>query len=45
MERYSRSTEERQPDEELANLDLETYAMNRSVVISGEQGEIEGRDE
>jgi hypothetical protein len=45
MERYSRSTEERQPDEESANLNLETYAMNCQVAMSGEQGEVEGREE
>jgi hypothetical protein len=43
MERYSSSTEERQPDEEVANLDLETYAMNCAMVMSREQGEAEGR--
>jgi hypothetical protein len=45
MERYSRSTEERQPDEEAANLNLQTYAMNCQVATSGEQGEVEGREE
>jgi hypothetical protein len=45
MERYSRSTEERQPDEDAENLDLETYAMNCAVVMFGEQGEGEEREE
>jgi hypothetical protein len=44
MKRYSRSTEERHRDEEAANRDLEIYDMNCAVVMSGEQGEVEGRE-
>jgi hypothetical protein len=45
MEGYSRSTDKRQPDEEAENLDLETCAINFAIVMSGEQGEVEGRNE
>jgi hypothetical protein len=45
VERYSRSTEERQADEQPTNLDLETYAVKCAVVMPEGQGEVEGWEE